>query len=132
MYPAKILGPLKVIRYINYGCVMYGTDMDSEMIDDKIYCSFIELSNGRIVSVLTFCYLQPNGSFGDCDVQILPTSIYVFGEDFNVWWEDSFSYDDLERIQADLDQEEFITANEFYLDIIEPNLDVVTGVISLE
>lgn len=125
-------GLLKVIRYVNYGCVMYGTDMDSGIIDDKTYCAFIELSNGRVVNVLTFCYLKSDGSFGDCDVQILPTSNYLFGEDFSDWWEDSFTYDELERIQVELDQEEFLTANEFYMNSIQPNLDIVTAVISKE
>ena len=61
---------IRILRFINYGNVMSGTEIDSDEIIHKFYWSFLELSNGRIVNIMTTCYSLPEGGFGDCDLQI--------------------------------------------------------------
>lgn len=122
-------GPLIVIRYINYGHVFSGQELDSEIVHDRFFCSFIELSNNRIVNILTICYLQSDDSFGDCDLQILPTACYSFGESFEEWWQKTFDHDEQERAQDDLSDEEYAIAKEFYLRNIFSARENSTGII---
>lgn len=120
---------LKVLRYINYGHVFSGKALNSEIVYDRFFCSFIELSNGRLINILTICYLQSDDSFGDCDLQILPTACYTFGENFEEWWKKTFAYDEHERSQKDLSDEEYLTVKEFYLRNIFTDREISTGIV---
>jgi hypothetical protein len=122
-------GLITVIRYINYGHVFSGQELDNEIVHDRFFCSFIELSNGRLVNILTICYLQSDNSFDDCDLQILPTACYTFGENFEEWWKKTFVYDEQERAQEDLTDEEYVTAKEFYWRNIFTDREISTGVV---
>lgn len=120
---------LKVLRYINYGHVFSGKELNSEIVYDRFFCSFIELTNGRLINILTICYWQSDNSFGDCDLQILPTACYTFGESFDEWWKKTFVYDEQERAQEDLTDEEYVTAKEFYIRNIFSAREISTEVV---
>lgn len=123
---------IRILRFINYGNVMSGTEIDSDTIIHKFYWSFLELSNGRIVNIMTTCYSMPEGGFSDCDLQILPTSCYSFGDNFDKWWEKSFTHDAQEKSLKDLTIEEYLLVKEFYFKNIFDARETVTEVIRCE
>ena len=102
---------------------MTGSDIENDVVKSKFYYSFLELSNGRVISIQAYYGLQADGIFGEAELQIMPTSCYDFDEDFNEWWQKTFSYDDVERGQEDLTELELSVSSEFYLYHIEPNKD---------
>lgn len=118
-----------VLRHINYGHVFSGTEFDGDKVIDKFFSSFLELSNGRVINIMTICQLDTDGSFGDCDLQILPTLCYLFGENYDEYWEKTFTYDELERSQEDLTNEEYMVAKDFYLSSIFSTREISTEVV---
>jgi len=124
-----MLGSIGILRFINYGNTMSGSEIDSDEIIDKHYWSFLELSNGRIVSIMTTCYLMSAGGVGDCDLQILPTACYSFGENFWEWWKKTFEYDEKERAQENLTEEEYLIAKDFYIKSIFTTRDISTEIV---
>ena len=120
---------LKVVKYKQYGFTFGGSEEKNSQFTNKFYWSFIELSNGKILSINNNIVIKSNKIIHS-GISCHYTECYNFGEDFFDWWEKTMGdYD--KDLGNPTDDEKELTIK-FYKENIERNREIKTDIIFLK
>ena len=120
---------LKVVKYKQYGFTFGDSEEENSRFTNKFYWSFLELSNGKIISINNDIVIESNKIIHS-GISCHYTECYNFGEDFFDWWEKTMGdYD--KDLGYPTDEEEELTIN-FYKENIESNREIKTDIILLK
>ena len=131
--------PLKVIRYINYGCTMVGEQQNLFDFEQRFYWSFYELNNGSIITVQYIENWNTNRKINEDDLHMTYSNYelkngrlirYEFGQDFNNWFHSTPSMKDQKELTWPTEKEIDCIKDFFYYNIYD-YVFISTGVVKV-
>ena len=120
---------LKVIRYKKYGCTFGDANEGNSRFTNEFYWSFIELSNGKVLSINNDLVIESNKIIHS-GISCHYTECYKFGEEFLNWWDKTMGDQDID-LGYPINDEEELTIN-FYKKNLESSREIKTDIILLK
>ena len=120
--------PLKVIRYINYGCTMVGEQSNLFDFEQRFYWSFYELNNGSIITVQYIENWNTNRKINEDDLHMTYSNYelkngrlirYEFGQDFYNWFHSTPSMRDQKKLTWPTEKEIDCIQDFFYFNVYD-------------
>ena len=120
---------LKVVKYKQYGLTFGDSKEEKSRFTNEFYWSFIELSNGKILSINNDIVIESDKIIHS-GISCHYTERYNFGEDFFDWWGETMGDYDKDLGYPTYEEEE-LTIN-FYKENIDSNREIKTNIILLK